>query len=107
MNPVRWCDIKCLIARTLAGITERATPSCVKKTIGQGGNLVNKSQRKPLVQEKLKSNSPKQFEWKIRLQDDEATMGRNGPKSEVKVVANQRDWELLLEEQVLIQKVSL
>ena len=34
-------------------------------------------------------------------------MGRNGPKSEVKVVANQRDWELLLEEQVLIQKVSL
>ena len=34
-------------------------------------------------------------------------MGRNGAKSEVKVVASQRDWELLLEEQVLIQKVKL
>ena len=27
-------------------------------------------------------------------------MGRNGPKSEVQVRANQKDWELLSEEQV-------
>ena len=33
-------------------------------------------------------------------------MGRNGAKSEVKVVASQRDWELLLEEQVLIKEVE-
>ena len=30
-------------------------------------------------------------------------MGRNGPKSEVQVVANQKDWELLLEEQVEVK----
>ena len=33
-------------------------------------------------------------------------MGRNGAKSEVKVVASQTDWDLLLEEQVLIKDVQ-
>ena len=34
-------------------------------------------------------------------------MGRNGTKSEVKVVASQRDWELLLEEQVSVKEVEI